>query len=185
MKKKKSNLSTALSAKTEKMLNDQVMMEGKSSAYYLSMASWCDNKGYIHAAKFLYNHAEEERMHMLKLFHYINDSGGHALQPEITGLPHNFKSFREIFELILDHEIKVTQSINRIVDHTMATKEFATFNFMQWYVSEQREEEMLSRRAVELFDLIGEQGVGLWTIDQEIGKLEQTVGEKEANGNEG
>ena len=128
--KAKNNLSNALSAKIEKMLNNQVMMEGKSSAYYLSMASWCDLKGFMYSAKFLYNHAEEERMHMLKLFHYINDSGGHAVQPEITGLPNNFKNLREIFDLILDHEIKVTQSINQIVD-------FALFLFSarpHWFV---------------------------------------------------
>ena len=178
MKKQKNDLSSSLSEKTEKMLNHQVMMEGKSSAYYLSMASWCDMKGYMHSAKFLYRHAEEERMHMLRLVHYINDSGGYALQPEITGLPHTFTSLKAVFELILEHEILVTQSINEIVDHTLTVKDFATFNFLQWYVSEQREEELLSRRAVELFDIIGEQGVGLFTIDRELGQLEQMV-EKE------
>jgi ferritin len=183
MKKNKNHLSSSLAGKTEKMLNNQVLMEGKSSAYYLSMASWCDLKGYMYSAKFLYNHAEEERMHMLKLVHYINDSGGHALQPEITGLPHSFKSLREIFELILEHEIKVTHSISEIVDYTLTIKDFATFNFMQWYVSEQREEELLSRRAVELFDIIGVEGTGLWTIDQEIGKLEQTVSGNTGSGN--
>ncbi len=176
MAKNKINLSSSLSGKIEKMLNNQVMMEGKSSAIYLSMASWCDMKGYKYSSQFLYHHAEEERMHMLKLFHYINDSGGLAIQPEITGLPKTFKSLNEIFKTILEHEIRVTQSINEIVDHALATKDYATFNFMQWYVSEQREEELLSRRAVELFNLIGEQGVGLWTIDREIGKLEQAVG---------
>jgi ferritin len=78
---------------------------------------------------------------------------------------------REIFELILEHEINVTKSINTIVDHSFGMKDFATFSFMQWYVTEQREEETMSRRALELFDIIGEEGVGLWTIDQELGKL--------------
>lgn len=162
----------SISEETEKLLNKQIMMEGTSSAAYLSMASWCDMKGYINAAKFLYNHAEEERMHMLKLFRYINDSGGHALQPEIKGIQHQFSSLREIFNKILDHEVAVTQSINGIVDHCLTVKDFATFNFMQWYVEEQREEETLARRALELFEIIGEGSIGLWTIDQEIGKLE-------------
>ncbi len=179
MAKEKNQRARALNSKLEKMLNNQVMMEGKSSAYYLSMASWCDVRGYVNSAKFLYNHAEEERMHMLKLFHYINDAGGHALRAEITNIPVDFKSLREIFDLILGHEIKVSDSINEIVDYSMQIKDFATFNFMQWYVSEQREEELLSRRAVELFDIIGEAGVGLWTIDQEIGKLEAAMGEAE------
>ena len=73
---------------------------------------------------------------------------------------------------VLDHELAVTKSINHIVDSCFQIKDFATFNFLQWYVMEQREEETLARRAVEIFDLIGEEGVGLWMIDQEIGKLE-------------
>ncbi len=162
----------SLTTETESMLNEQILMEGKSSAYYLSMASWCDTEGYVNSAQFLYKHSEEERQHMLKLFGYINDAGGHALQPEITDIRHTFNSLKEVFELILAHEIEVTKSINKIVDHCFGIKDFTTFNFLQWYVTEQREEETLARRAVELFDIIGEDGIGLWTIDQEIGKLE-------------
>jgi ferritin len=77
-----------------------------------------------------------------------------------------------VFEHVLRHELAVTASINNLVEHTFSIKDFATFNFLQWYVSEQREEEIIARRAVELFNLIGEEGVGLYMIDQEIGKLE-------------
>jgi ferritin len=63
------------------------------------------------------------------------------------------------------------------MDHCFGIRDFTTFNFLQWYITEQREEETLSRRAVELFDIIGEDGIGLWTIDQEIGKLENYVDE--------
>jgi ferritin len=176
-------LKRSLTVETEGLLNKQIEMEGKSSAYYLSMASWCDKSGYTNSAKFLYAHSEEERQHMLKIFRYINDAGGHALQPTITGLKHNFDSLREIFQLILEHEIAVTKSINALVDHCFSIKDFTTFNFLQWYVTEQREEETLSRRALELFDLIGEEGMGLWTIDQEIGKLDQGTSSSPA-GNE-
>lgn len=162
----------SITEETEKLFNNQIVMEGKSSAAYLSMASWCDKEGYATSASFLYKHSEEERMHMLKLFAYINAAGGHALQPEITGIQHKFTSLREVFEQVLKHELEVTKSINKLVDHCFQTKDFASFNFLQWYVNEQREEETLARRAVEIFDLIGEDGIGLWTIDQEIGKLE-------------
>ncbi len=170
-------LKRSLLVDTEKKLNKQVEMEGRSSAYYLSMASWCEMMGFTNSAKFLYDHADEERQHMLKLFKYINDAGGHAIQPEITGIRHNFNSLREIFELILEHEIEVTKSINTIVDHCFSVKDFATFSFMQWYVTEQREEETVARRALELFDIIGEEGIGLWTIDQELGKLHAAIEE--------
>lgn len=161
----------SLTSETEKLLNIQIEMEGTSSAYYLAMASWCDVKGYVNSAQFLYMHAEEERKHMLKLFSYVNDAGGHALHPNVSNLRHNYDSLREVFELILEHEIKVTRSINKLVDHCFGIKDFTTFQFLQWYVTEQREEETLARRALELFNIIGEEGVGLWTIDQEIGKL--------------
>ena len=164
--------SRSLTKETEVLLNKQIVMEGESAAAYLSMASWCETKGYETSANFLYKHSDEERMHMLKLFRYVNAAGGHALQPEFSKIKHTFKSLREVFETVLEHELEVTKSINHIVDHCFQIKDFATFNFLQWYVMEQREEETLARRAVELFDLIGEEGVGLWMIDQELGKLE-------------
>ncbi|AEV33217.1 ferritin-like protein [Owenweeksia hongkongensis DSM 17368] len=165
----------SLSEEVEKLLNEQIKMEGRSSAYYLSMASWCETKGYTNSANFLYNHSDEERGHMLKLFRYINEAGGHAIQPASHDIKHSFKSLREVFENVLDHEIQVTKSIHDIVDHCLSNKDFATFNFLQWFVMEQREEETLARRVIEVFDIIGEEGVGLWTIDQEIGKLHTTA----------
>jgi ferritin len=162
----------SLTEDTEKLLNTQVGLEAMSSSSYLAMASWCDKEGYATSAEFLYRHSDEERMHMLKIVHYINEAGGHALHPDITGIKHDYKSLREVFETILDHEIAVTKAINNLVDHCFEIKDFTTFHFLQWYVTEQREEETVARRAVELFDIIGEEGVGLWTIDKEIGNLE-------------
>lgn len=161
----------SLTEETEKLLNEQIRMEGISSANYLSMASWCDKSGYEHSAEFLYDHSDEERYHMLKLFSYINDAGGHALHPIIDNVQHGFGSLREVFEIVLEHEIQVTRSIHRLVDHCFANKDFTTFQFLQWYVTEQREEETLARRILEIFDIVGVEGIGLWTIDQEIGKL--------------
>ncbi|MCC5932461.1 MAG: ferritin [Cyclobacteriaceae bacterium] len=167
------NKKRSLLKETEELLNKQIEMEGRSSAAYLSMASWCEMRGYLKSAEFLYEHSEEERMHMLKLFHYINDAGGHARQPEISGIKHDFDTLKEVFEDILGHEIAVTRSINSLVDHCLGVKDYATFNFLQWYVMEQREEETIARRALELFDIIGIDGIGLWTIDQEMAKLHQ------------
>lgn len=171
----KSSTKRSLSHETEELLNNQIVMEGKSSAYYLSMASWCETEGYANASEFLYAHSDEERGHMMKLFRYVNEAGGHALQPEITNVKHSFASLREVFEDVLQHEIKVTQSIHEIVDHCLTHKDYSTFSFLQWFVTEQREEETLARRALEIFDIVGEDGVGLWTIDQELGKLHQST----------
>lgn len=172
--------SRSLLEETEKLLNEQIKLEAVSSAIYLSMASWCEIKGYENSSAFLYDHSDEERMHMMKIFKYVNQAGGHALVPEISDVPQEFKSLRAIFEEILEHEIVVTKSIHSLVDHCFNNKDFTTFNFLQWYVTEQREEETLARRILELFDIIGEEGVGLWTIDQEIGKLGEG-GAEEAN----
>ena len=168
-------LKCSLSQATEQLLNQQVGVEGRSSAHYLAMASWCDTQGYKRAAEFLYHHAEEEQGHMLKLFRYINDAGGHAIHPEITEIQHTFKSFRQVFELALVYETKVTQSIHHLVDHCFVVKDFSTFNFLQWFVAEQIEEEVLTRRAVELFDVIGEEGIGRYTIDKALGALKDSA----------
>ena len=164
---------SALMSDIEDRLNAQVALEGISSAQYLAMASWSDSRGYKGAASFLYDHAEEEREHMLKLFRYINDVGGRALHPSITDIQQDFSSLREIFETVLAHEMKVSQAIHRLVEYCWANKDVATFNFMQWYVAEQIEEEVTSRKNLELFDVIGESGVGLYMIDKEIGAFEK------------
>ncbi|MCS6968340.1 MAG: ferritin [Cytophagales bacterium] len=162
---------TSLTPEVESKLNKQVRLEGLSAFYYLAMASWCENRGYLNAAEFLYDHFEEEKMHMLKLMHYINEAGGHALAPEISNLRYEFNSFREVFDHVLEHEITVSRAISNLADFCFQEKDFATFQFLQWYVNEQREEEAMARRLVELFDIIGEEGQGIWLIDQEIGKM--------------
>ena len=104
-----------ISSKIEAALNRQIDLEGFSSMYYLSMASWCEVKGYNGIAKFLYHHSDEERMHMLKLFKFINDRGGHSLVPGLDAPPKTYNSIHEIFETILSHEIKVSNEINALV----------------------------------------------------------------------
>ena len=171
MKKSQITGKTSLLADTESKLNKQVRMEGISSFYYLSMASWCETKGFVNAAQFLYDHADEEKMHMLKLMRYINEAGGHAHAPEITNLRHEYGSLRELFDQVLEHEIAVSNAINNLADYCFGVKDFASFNFLQWYVQEQREEEAVARRIIEFFEIIGEEGQGLWLIDEQIGKL--------------
>jgi ferritin len=159
---------TSLSEEIEKTLNDQIKQEAKASATYLAMASWCDQHGFANSTDFFYKQSGEERVHMLKIFKYINDVGGKAISPEITDIPHNFNSLRAIFEQALEQEITNTQSINRIVDHCYKAKDYTTVTFLQWFLQEQVEEEFIARRALELFDVIGEEGVGIYMIDKKI-----------------
>lgn len=175
MKKRKPTLTkaTSLSEEVTALLNKQIAMESLASQQYLASASWCHKEGYEGAANFMYNHSEEERMHMMKLVNYVNDSGGHALAPDMTDIRNDFESLHELFDYALEKELKVSESINEIVGECFERRDFTTFQFMQWYVEEQREEEQVCRRILELFDLIGTEGQGLWLIDQEIAKMDE------------
>lgn len=162
---------TSLKEEIERILNEQIKMEAHSSAIYLAMAAWCDRNGYDFSAGYFYKQSEEERKHMLKIFKYVSDMGGVSLSPEVTNVPQDFAGFREIFELALEQEIAVTHSINRIVDAARRSFDFNTEEFMMWFVKEQREEEYVARRIVELFDVIGEEGVGRYMIDKAVPKV--------------
>jgi len=160
-----------ISSKIEQALNRQIDLEGYASIYYLSMASWCEVKGFNGIAKFLYHHSDEERMHMLKLFHYINDRGGHAVVPGLQSPPKDYVSIRAIFETVLSHEVKVSNEINALVELCINEKDYTTHNFLQWYVSEQIEEESLARNILDKLNLIGDDKGGMYLFDRDLEAL--------------
>lgn len=164
-------LRTSLSEEIEVLLNEQIKTEAYSSAVYLAMASYCDRNGFDNSAGYLQKQSNEEREHMLKIFNYVNDLGGRAISPEVVNVPQEFESFKGVFELALQQEIKVTNQINRLADQCLKYKDFATFEFLQWFLKEQIEEEYVARRILELFDVIGEEGTGRWQIDKAIPKV--------------
>lgn len=159
----------------ENALNQQIDLEGFSSMYYLSMASWCQVKGYNGVAAFLYHHSNEEREHMLKLFHYINDRGGHALVPPFAAPQNSFSNINEIFEIVHSHEIKVSNEISNLVDLCMQEKDYTTHNFLQWYVAEQIEEEALARNILDKLKLIGEDKGGMYLFDRDLESMSASV----------
>jgi ferritin len=152
----------------EKVLNEQIIKESSSSQLYLSMASWSENQGYNGTSQFLYKHSDEERVHMLKLVKFINERGGVAQIPAIEKPPINFDSMLKIFESLLSHEIKVTESINNVVDVCLSEKDYTTHNFIQWYVSEQLEEEALARNILDKLRMIGNDKGGLYLFDRDM-----------------
>jgi ferritin len=163
-----------LSADVEMLLNQQVKKEAHSSSIYLSMASWCDRNGFDNSADYFFKQAEEERAHQLKFFKYILDMGGHATSPEVMNIKGEFNSFREVFEEALEQEINVTQSIKNIAARCHKEQDYVTVEFLNWFFKEQREEEYKARRALELFDVIGEEGTGRWEIDKHVNKISYT-----------
>ncbi|WP_317899095.1 ferritin [Aurantibacillus circumpalustris] len=168
-----------LSPQVSKALNKQIEVEGFSSQYYLAMASWAETQGLNGVSAFLYHHADEERMHMLKLIKFVNERGGHGVVPALKQPPVTYKSVKSVFEEILKHEMKVTSDINSLVDSTLKEKDYSTHNFLQWYVSEQIEEEALARQIVDKLKLIGDDKGGLYFFDRDLEAMAKTMGTKE------
>lgn len=161
-----------LKEKVEKVLNQQVAKEAASSFLYLSMASWLDTQGLDGCATFMYAQAEEERTHMLKLIKYINDSGGHAIIPAIPVPQSNFKDVNEVFNLVLTSEMHISESIHDIIETCTEIRDYTTLHFLQWYVTEQHEEEKLARTILDKIAIIGLEGQGLYLFDKEMTNLQ-------------
>jgi ferritin len=165
-----------LDPRVEKALNDQVAVEYLASHKYLALATWCDMKGFAGAATFLYEHADEERMHMMKLINYIVDKGSNVVIPELEKPRSDFSNIKEVLEYAYKGEMIVTGSVNKIVSLTLELGDHTTHNFIQWYVNEQLEEENLYRSILDRVELIGEGGNALYLIDMEIEKLSKGAG---------
>jgi ferritin len=157
-----------LKAKIQDALNKQVIVEAQSSQVYLAMASWAETQGFEGVSQFMYAHSDEERMHMLKLIKFINERGGHAIVAPLTAPPVSFGSFKEMFQELFNHEVSVSESINDLVDICLQEKDYATHNFLQWYVSEQIEEEALARNILDKISLIGDDKSGFYLFDNDI-----------------
>ncbi|MEE9408505.1 MAG: ferritin [Polaribacter sp.] len=160
-----------LSAKIQDALNEQVTIEAQSSQVYLAMASWAETQGFEGVSQFMYAHSDEERMHMLKLVKFINERGGHAKVSELSAPPIEFGSFKEVFQTLFEHEVAVSKSINDLVHITLEERDYATHNFLQWYVSEQIEEEALARNILDKINLIGDDKSGFYLFDNDIKQL--------------
>jgi len=171
-----------ISKKVEKALIDQIENEEQSSRFYMAMASWCEVKGYPGAAKFLYKHSDEERLHMTKLIKYLNDKGGYAVLQKLEMPDSKYESLLQIFEKILHHEVSVTQSINILFETAFNSKDYTTGQFLQWYIEEQIEEERMFKGILDKFRLAGNETGGLFMLDKE---LESMSGAKSADVNPG
>ncbi len=157
-----------MNPRVEKALNDQIQKEASSSQYYLAMASWSEANGLNGTAKFMYAHSDEERFHMLKLIKFVNERGGRAEIAAVTIPPKEFNDLKNVFESLLSHEIRVTESINELVDVCLQEKDYTTHNFVQWYVSEQLEEEALARTMLDKLRLIGNDQGGMYLFDRDL-----------------
>ncbi|HOH99340.1 MAG TPA: ferritin [Bacteroidales bacterium] len=160
-----------LTERIEKALNHQIGVEEHSSRIYLAMASWCEVNGFPGAAAFLYRQSDEERMHMLKIVHYVNDRGGHALLDKLENPVATYASLPEVFHHVFEHERYVSSEINKLYGLTLEEKDYTTGQFMQWYIEEQIEEESTVKGILDKMQLAGQTGGGMYHIDKELGGM--------------
>jgi len=163
-----------LSKNIEAALNVQIRIEAESSQIYLSMACWAEIHGLEGIARFMYTQSDEERTHMLKLVKYVNERGGHAQITELKAPKTSFGTFKELFEELYKHEVFVSESINDLVHITLGERDYATHNFLQWYVAEQIEEEAQAKTILDKINLIGDDKGGLYLFDRDIQQLTVT-----------
>jgi ferritin len=162
-----------LSKTMGKALNAQMTKEAHASQIYLSYAAWADNQGYGGIGNFLFRHAQEERNHMMKILEYILKRGA---QVEVTAIPTPFEnpgSLHACFEKIFKHEVDNTQSIYKLIKMSFDEGDWATWNFMQWFVKEQIEEETLAINLLDKIKIAGGENMKsdvLYSLDRDLGK---------------
>jgi len=155
-------------------LNEQINLEFYSSNLYLQMSAWCEDKGFEGAAILLRGHAIEEMSHMNRLFTYVSETGALPIIGTINAPPHNYKSLKDLFTQTFEHECLITKKINELTHTAFSTHDYSTFNFLQWYVAEQHEEEKLFKGILDKIDLVGEDGKALFWIDKDLAELAKT-----------
>lgn len=168
-----------LSKSIQEALNNQILMEAESSQAYLAMACWAEiQPGLDGVSDFFYQQSDEERVHMLKLVRFVNERGGFATIPALTQPMLTFPSLGKLFSEFLQHELKVSDSINDLVHLSLAEKDYATHNFLQWYVNEQIEEERTARVLNDKLEMIGDDRSGLYLFDRDILNIRTQQGSK-------
>ncbi len=160
--------------------NEQIGIEFESSNLYLQMSSWCGFNGLDGCAAFLREHSAEEMDHMFRLFDYVNETGAKALIPALSRPRSEFESIRDVFETTYKHEQFVTGKINELVHAAFTEHDYSAFNFLQWYVAEQHEEEALFKKVIDLVDMVGTDGQGLFYLDREISKVQGSASPSDA-----
>jgi len=159
-----------ISKKLQDALNEQIQAEMASAYLYLSMAAYCEGKnlkGFGHWLRAQYN---EEVGHAMKMFDFIIERGGQVVLKAIEAPSTEFGSPADVFSKVLSHEQHVTARINSLYELALAEKDYASQIFLQWFITEQVEEEGSAGEIIERIKLAGDKGSALVWIDKELGK---------------
>jgi ferritin len=159
-----------LSTKMQDALNDQLNAEIYSAYLYLSMEAYFQDKSLTGFANWMRVQTQEELTHAQKFYDFINERGGRVKLKPIDAPPWDWESPLAVFEAAYKHETIVTGLINKLVDLALVESDHATDTFLQWFVSEQVEEEDNTSTVVDRIKLVGEVSGGLFLLDQELGQ---------------
>lgn len=155
-----------LSKTVQDALNDQIKHEFYSAYFYLSMSAWAESANLGGAAKWLALQAKEEQEHALKFYDYIHDRGGKVTLQAIPQPSNEFTSLLDVFEQVQEHEGKVTASINRLFELSLKENDYPTQVLLQWFITEQVEEEKNAAQVVDTLRMVGAQAQGLFQVDR-------------------
>jgi ferritin len=168
-----------LSNKMEAAINQQINAEMYSSYLYLSMATYFESISLGGFSNWMRQQAQEELFHGMKMFDFVCERGGRVTLTAIDEPPSEWASVLDVFENVLAHEQKVTGLINDLVDLALEERDHATTIFLQWFVSEQVEEEDTAGGLVDKLKLIGNDANGLFMLDTELANRLFTLPAKE------
>ncbi|WP_304224672.1 ferritin [Gracilinema caldarium] len=157
------------------IINKQINNEMYSAYLYMAMSADASSKGLNGFAKWFMVQYHEEMLHALKFYNYLLDQGAEVHLQTIKEPPKTFASARDMFEKTLEHERFVTKSINEIADLAQKEQDHATYTFIQWYVTEQIEEEKNDTEILQRLKLAGDTGPGLFMLDAALGARTVTV----------
>ena len=156
--------------KIQDALNAQINLEQFSAQLYLAMSAHCEGKSFRGFAHWLRVQAQEETKHAMKLVRFVLDRGAKLELAAIAAPASEFGSVTQVFEKILEHEKSITGRINALFELSRAEKDYASEITLQWYVSEQVEEESNVGQILDQLKAVGEQGGGIWYLDSKMGK---------------
>jgi ferritin len=151
-------------------INKQINAEYYSSYLYLAMAAWLHNENYNGMALWMKSQSQEEAGHALKLFHYLAERGGRITLAAIQAPPGQWNSPLAVFEEVCRHESHVTSLINNLVELCRSQKDYATENFLQWFVKEQVEEEASAADITHKLKMVNNSSNGLFFLDRMLGE---------------
>jgi ferritin len=159
-----------ISDKMEQAINDQINAELYSAYLYYAMSAYFEEKNLAGFANWMRIQALEEQTHAHKFYNYLNERGGRVKLDAIKAPEMSWESPLKVFEAAYEHECYVSDRINKLVALAQEEKDYATNNFLQWYVEEQVEEEASADEIVQKLKMIEAAPGGLFMLDRELGQ---------------